>query len=323
MALAMMPGMKRTALILFFLAPLTAAAAPSAPLVDGDCSEYPSLAEQTHELPHQVRLYLAQDADNVWLCYSLPEDSFGTLDLELSAPGLATPLNLHISAQLGEWYVNDPDSAPQTSDSDRWWRVTGWWGNAVSFNGMQGEGDQVRPQFMPSTGRELQLDKARFGQGEWRLRFNIRAVMDASGERQGFTWPAAEEPPLVFHADGPVDDEAALRHFKTVLWPTAYRNQDVELLSQLLDESFQMIDNDGNRSTRQKELDWIASNAWNPGAFEYRIERLDIYQGRIAIIDGTGVAENYSYKSSNVLIKKDGAWRAVSSHVSGYTPKDK
>ena len=37
-----------------------------------------------------------------------------------------------------------------------------------------------------------------------------------------------------------------------------------------------------------------------------------------AIIDGTGVAAQYSYRSSNVLIKEDGRWRAVASHVSGY-----
>ena len=118
-------------------------------------------------------------------------------------------------------------------------------------------------------------------------------------------------------------DEETLRHFKTVLWPQAYRTQDVALLDRMLHESFQMIDDQGNRSTKQKELAWIAENKWNPGSFEYRIERLDIYDGRWAIIDGTGIAEKYSYKSSNVLIKEDGRWQAVASHVSGYKePKD-
>lgn len=113
-------------------------------------------------------------------------------------------------------------------------------------------------------------------------------------------------------------DEETLRHFKTVLWPQAYRTQDVDLLDRMLHESFQMIDDQGNRSNKQKELAWIAENEWNPGVFEYRIERLDIYDGRWAIIDGSGIAEKYSYKSSNVLIKEGGLWRAVASHVSGY-----
>ena len=40
-------------------------------------------------------------------------------------------------------------------------------------------------------------------------------------------------------------------------------------------------------------------------------------EGRFAVIDGTGVAERYTYKSSNFLIKEDGEWRAIASHVSG------
>lgn len=118
------------------------------------------------------------------------------------------------------------------------------------------------------------------------------------------------------------DDETTLRHFKTVLWPQAYRTQDTELLDLLLDDSFQMIDAAGNRSTKQKELEYIASHQWNPGNFEYQIQRLEIYQDRFAVIDGKGVTDTYSYMSSNYLIKKDGQWRAIASHVSGYQEKN-
>ena len=113
------------------------------------------------------------------------------------------------------------------------------------------------------------------------------------------------------------DDEATLRHFKTVLWQQAYRMQDTDLLERLLHDDFAVIDDAGNVSTKQQELVWISENKWDPGEFEYRIERLDIYDGRFAIIAGTGIAEAYIYKSSNVLIKDSGQWRAVSSHVSG------
>lgn len=114
------------------------------------------------------------------------------------------------------------------------------------------------------------------------------------------------------------DDETTLRHIKTVLWPQAYRTQDVKLLDSLLHDTFEMIDPDGNRSTKAKELDYVANNQWDPGEFEYRIERLRIYQRRFAVVDGTGVAEKYTYKSSNFLIKEDGRWQAIASHVSGY-----
>jgi hypothetical protein len=112
-------------------------------------------------------------------------------------------------------------------------------------------------------------------------------------------------------------DVETLRHFKTVLWPQAYRTQDVALLDRMLHDSFEMIDADGNRSTKQDELDYIRDNAWDPGEFEYRIERLEIYRSRFAIVDGTGMATAYTYTSSNVLIKEGGSWRAIASHVSG------
>ena len=126
---------------------------------------------------------------------------------------------------------------------------------------------------------------------------------------------------LALVATASADDEATLRHFKTVLWPTAYRTQDVELLDRLLHDSFEMISADGERSTKQDELEYIRNNAWDPASFEYRIERLDIYEGSTAIIAGTGITDTYSYRSSNVLIKENGEWRAIASHVSGFRQK--
>ncbi|MDX1515636.1 MAG: nuclear transport factor 2 family protein [Woeseiaceae bacterium] len=123
----------------------------------------------------------------------------------------------------------------------------------------------------------------------------------------------------VVHAN---DDERILRQIKTVLWPQAYRTQNVELLDTLLHDSFQMIDAGGNRSNKAAELAYVRDNAWDPGEFDYVIERLDIYDDRFAIIDGRGVASDYTYASSNVLIKEDGRWRAIASHVSGYEARD-
>lgn len=118
-------------------------------------------------------------------------------------------------------------------------------------------------------------------------------------------------------AVGLADDYEILREFKTVLWPQAYRTQDVQLLDRLLHDSFEVIDGEGNRSTKRQELENIRNNKWDPGRFEYQIERIQIYQGLFAVIAGTGVAETYSYKSSNFLVKEDGVWRAIASHVSG------
>ena len=119
------------------------------------------------------------------------------------------------------------------------------------------------------------------------------------------------------------DDERTLRHLKTVLWPKAYLTQDVELLDRLLHDSFELINDEGERATKWDELDYIRKNAWSPGNFKYRIDRLDIYNESFAIISGTGMADTYTYKSSNVLIKENGQWRAVSSHVSGVKSREK
>lgn len=113
------------------------------------------------------------------------------------------------------------------------------------------------------------------------------------------------------------DDEHVLRHFKTVLWQEAYRTQDTALLDRLLHDDFVVIDDAGKVSTKAQEIAWVRENEWDPGAFEYRIERLDIYDGRFAIISGRGVAEAFSYRSTNTLVKVGGTWKATSSHVSG------
>jgi len=126
---------------------------------------------------------------------------------------------------------------------------------------------------------------------------------------------------LVSASGANASDEQTLRHFKTVLWQKAYRTQDTDLLERLLHDDFVVIDDAGNVSTKQQEIAWISENVWDPGKFEYRIERLDIYDGQFAIIAGTGVAESYTYKSSNVLIKVSNQWRAISSHVSGFEEK--
>lgn len=122
---------------------------------------------------------------------------------------------------------------------------------------------------------------------------------------------------VFFPAFALAGDYEILRNFKTVLWPQAYRTQDVELLDRLLHDSFEMINGEGIRSTKKDQLEYVSNNRWDPGSYQYRIERLQIYQGSFAVIAGTGIAENYTYKSSNFLVKEDGVWRAIASHVSG------
>lgn len=125
-------------------------------------------------------------------------------------------------------------------------------------------------------------------------------------------------------------DEAALREIKEVLWPRAYAQQDVALLDSLLADEFQMVDADGNWSTKADELEWIRSNSPSYDSLVFHIERLEIFENGSAIVAGKGVISGsdeegpyiVEYQSTNVLIKRGGAWKAVASHVSGVEKKE-
>ncbi len=130
---------------------------------------------------------------------------------------------------------------------------------------------------------------------------------------------------LVAEAQTHAEDEAALRHLKEVLWPKAYQDQDTALLDQILASEFQMIDASGNIFKKKDELAYIQVVKPSYDNFEFVIDRLDIFENMTAIVAGLGVISGSdekgeyktTYHSSNVLIKRDDAWKAVASHVSG------
>lgn len=174
---------------------------PAYPLLDGDCGEYAVLAQARYEVSDAVTLYLFQDRDYVWLCYTLPENSFGMADLVVDAPALDAPLNLHVSAQLGEWPAGKPEAAPASADSAQWWNHRGWTGTTVRFNGAKAELDDagkpgVDYNFRLSPARELQLSKQRFGRGQWRWHIDIRNVADGKGGQASLRFPKAGEQTL-------------------------------------------------------------------------------------------------------------------------------
>lgn len=116
-------------------------------------------------------------------------------------------------------------------------------------------------------------------------------------------------------------DRHLLTQLKEVKWPKAYREQDTLLLDSILGDDFQMIDDQGNWSDKEGELAWIKEHASTHDSFFYEIKRLDILPNGTAMICGTGHIFNDSiktiYQSSNVLIKREGQWKAIASHVSG------
>ncbi|KAA0224332.1 nuclear transport factor 2 family protein [candidate division KSB1 bacterium] len=120
-------------------------------------------------------------------------------------------------------------------------------------------------------------------------------------------------------------DEATLRHLKEVLWPRAYAEQDVKLLDSILAPEFCRIDAAGNWSTKNDELEYISKNKPKYDSLVFSIKRLDVFENGTAIVAGEGTVKGQdeagpyamTYQSTNVLIKRNGAWTAISSHVSG------
>lgn len=86
----------------------------------------------------------------------------------------------------------------------------------------------------------------------------------------------------------------------------------------------------GPRDIREASLiyAWAPENGFyyiDTGVTVLEGQRLEVFANGTAIVAGEGTAKGtdpkgayvMTYQSTNVLIKRDGAWRAVSSHVSG------
>ncbi len=121
-------------------------------------------------------------------------------------------------------------------------------------------------------------------------------------------------------------DNDFLRRLKETEWPKAYREQNPTLLDTILADDFQVINNDGAWSDKVNELERVRATRPSYDKFRFEIKRLEVYDNGTAIIAGTGHGSGrdregrytFEYQSSNILIKRNGQWKAIASHVSGY-----
>ncbi|MBQ4819522.1 hypothetical protein [Aquimarina sp. MMG016] len=167
------------------------------PLVDGNCNEYIKLGANSISISEDVNLYIFQDDYYVWISYCYPEGSYGTVDLEIETNTISDPLNLHVSAQMGEWPLNNKDLKPKNPESDLWWKTNGWTANPVWINGMDKTADRLRYKFKNGEAREIQLSKNRFGKGEWKIRMNVRSILNKAGEFYDIEFPENDEAYLI------------------------------------------------------------------------------------------------------------------------------
>src|SRR4030095_16383165 len=118
-------------------------------------------------------------------------------------------------------------------------------------------------------------------------------------------------------------DEQILRQIKEVEWPKAYREQDTTLLDKILADEFKMIGSDGEYSTKREQIQYIKTHKPDYISFKFNIKRLEIFENGTAIVSGTGTVHRKDdkgeydliYQSSNVLIKRNNEWKAISSHT--------
>jgi hypothetical protein len=153
------------------------------PIVDGRCTEYTEPPARVLSMESGLVLHVIENQDAIWLCVPLPADSVGMLDLGIDSAALERPLNLHVSAQLGEWPKGGP--SPLGPDSPIWWNHRGWTANWQWFHGMSIDGGH--PEFAYAPARELQLSKDRFGALPWKLSFTFYQVRGADGTLHNIT----------------------------------------------------------------------------------------------------------------------------------------
>ena len=133
---------------------------------------------------------------------------------------------------------------------------------------------------------------------------------------------------LTSHAMDNDDDQKFLRELKTSVWPSAYKNADAELLGSILHDNFKLVDANGETVNKAQELAFLKDYVWPHSKFVYHIDSINITAQNTAVVIGNGKASGqndegeycFTYTSSNVLVKQDGQWQAILSHVSGYAP---
>ncbi|MDB5367540.1 MAG: hypothetical protein JWM77_3467 [Rhodospirillales bacterium] len=140
-------------------------------LLDGRCEAAEWARAARLDLGSGASLLVQEDADHVFVCVRGPAGGLNTLDLYLVTDRAPVPVDLHVSAQVGERTLT------QSGWPDWQWRnQTGWYGTPVPFAGMTDLEGAPRPAFARDTDRELQLSKARFGPLPWRIRVDVQVM---------------------------------------------------------------------------------------------------------------------------------------------------
>ncbi|MEO9869641.1 nuclear transport factor 2 family protein [Ekhidna sp.] len=121
------------------------------------------------------------------------------------------------------------------------------------------------------------------------------------------------------------NDLEVLTDIQKTQWVKAYLEQDTVLLDKLLHEHFQLIDDNGDRYTKQDELSYVGKYGPSYNSLEFQILEVDIVEIGSAVVLAKGTMKGLegdeayitTYTSSTSFVKIDKQWKALNSHVSG------
>lgn len=127
--------------------------------------------------------------------------------------------------------------------------------------------------------------------------------------------------------DARAADIAELTEIKVNEWRRIYAERDAEALEDFLAEEFIVLSPVGVMSTKDEEIEYLRTTPPDsaPSDFVYSISEI-LFQGEdVAVIFGHGDSTrsteegepcHHRYWSSNTLVRENGAWKALFSHVS-------
>lgn len=133
-------------------------------LLDGKCAddEWKDAKTIASNQGHSIRIKRSERY--LYMCIVYPEDARGTFEGYLVTEKQPTPLNIHVSAKIGdrEW---QGDKWPEWD----WWAAEGWWSTPQRYNSVA-EGER---RFLSPPAREIQFDLDYFGRTGWKIMFDV------------------------------------------------------------------------------------------------------------------------------------------------------
>ncbi len=131
--------------------------------------------------------------------------------------------------------------------------------------------------------------------------------------------------PVAWAQDKPTSDEQVIRKIENE-WAAALVHDDTAATDRITTEDWHLVTPDGSVQTREQANADLKSGTLKFESFRLDDLKIRVY-GDTAVVIGLetekssykGKDESGQYRFTDVFIKRDGKWRAVSSHIAKVT----